>query len=143
MSDFDEQTDPELDAMLSEHLRERLDPQLGAARRAFESQLRTSPLASSRRTAPKRRIWLALSPLAAVAATIAMIVFVKMHSTSPLPPHIDPIEPLAVTPPSEVGSLDETLSWQTVDQGIVFLDDNTPARQVLRRQIQELRWVDA
>jgi hypothetical protein len=39
--------------------------------------------------------------------------------------------------------LDEvTLSRQTRDGGVVVLDDRTPVRRVLRREVRHTRWVD-
>ena len=33
--------------------------------------------------------------------------------------------------------------WQTVDQGTVFVDSDTPMRKLLHQQIEQTKWRDA
>ena len=38
--------------------------------------------------------------------------------------------------------IERTVFWRTLDEGTVFIDPNTPARQLRRQQVEEVSWTD-
>jgi hypothetical protein len=112
--------DDQFDALLGEHLSRELDGQMGRAGAAFER--------SQRRYVLRFATWGSLAAAAVIAAIL-------------LRPH--PPVPAPVQPPTAVATAVEyQLDSQTIDQGTVFLDKDTPMRRYVEHQIETARWVD-
>ena len=45
-------------------------------------------------------------------------------------------------PADENSPLERTVFWRTLDEGTVYIDDDTPARQLRRQQVEEIAWTD-
>ena len=121
--------DIDLDPILQKHFADHLDGQLGRAGKAFAAHVRAGPVRRARFP------WvIPFAAASAAAAMIALAIFPR-HST----PH-ENAGPVASAGESTI----EQVVWsRTIDQGTVLLDDQTPARKVVREQIRELRWTDA
>jgi hypothetical protein len=54
----------------------------------------------------------------------------------------------SVKPPVQLASddtpdpIERTVYYRTVDDGTVFLDDQTPARQLRRQEVEQVTWLD-
>lgn len=155
-----EHDEDEIDVTLRTYFATELDGQLGRAERAFRDELRLTPLAA---TAPRRRrrslrshAWVIGAMGVAVAASMAAMWVVPIT-----PPGGTPV---AVTQPgfdngpttAVAGTSLENLSasqpkWRqveqvvnsiTLDDGLVLLEDNSPARLVRQVAFQQVEWVD-
>jgi hypothetical protein len=112
--------DDQFDALLRDHLSGKLDGQMGRAGAAFER--------SQRRFAPRLITWGSLAAAAVIAAIL-------LRPGQPLPAPVQP--PVAVAT-----AVEYQLNSQTIDQGTVYLDQDTPMRQYVERQVETARWVD-
>ena len=141
--------DPEaLDALLREHLRAELDPQLGRATRRFHQHLRGHDPArgASSPARSTRGGWLVGIGGGAMAASIAALWAgpALWHAAPPGPgagprPGGAPVVPVA---DYRFALDDVTLLSQTRDTGTVLLDGRTPARRIVRNELKQVRWVD-
>jgi hypothetical protein len=113
-----EQQDDNFDSLLSEHLSRELDSQLGRATVKL-ARLRPNP-------------WrlIALSTLATAAAIGAFLIRPRQPDLTPAPA------------PAQTVAIDYQLDWQTIDLGTVLLEDQTPVRRYVRREIETARWID-
>jgi len=125
-----DQDDHDLDPILQRHFATALDPQLGRAGEAFAAHLRHEPVRRA------RFAWLVpIGIAAAAAAVVAVVVFPHRPTPHETPGPVASAEPQA--------TLEQVVWSRTIDAGTVFLDDNTPARKVVREQVREVRWTDA
>ena len=112
--------DDQFDAMLREYLSRELDDQMSRAGAAFER--------SQRHYVLRFATWGSLAAAAVIGA-----ILLRPHQPVPAP----------VQPTGAVATMVEyRLDSQTIDQGTVFLDEDTPMRQYVERQIETARWVD-
>jgi len=127
--------DDQLNAMLREHLSRELDGQTGRAGAAFAR--------SQRRLAPRLAAWGSLAA-AAVMAVILLRPGQPVSAPAVSAPAVPaPAVPAPVQPSATVTTAVEyQFNSQTIDQGMVFLDKDTPARQYVERQVETARWVD-
>jgi hypothetical protein len=76
----------------------------------------------------------------AVAAVVALVIALRGTAPTSHPPP----GPVATTAPGEpTGTLEQVVWSRTQDLGTVFLDDQTPARKIVREQVREVTWTDA
>ena len=148
-----ETRDAALEALMSRHLTEQLDGQLGRASERFQAELDRGGLARHRQDHARRALWSWAASLTAVAASIAVVAAVARFDP---PPHDarpsaaktsnrpatsgandDPTLIASTAPSNE--PIERALWWRTVDQGTVYIDD-TPMRQLLRQQVEELKY---
>jgi hypothetical protein len=143
--------DPEeLDALLREHLRSELNPQLGRAARHFRQHLRDAPGATHHPAAPRRALggWGVGIVGGAIAASIAGLwAGPSLRPAGPAGPGrpggATPTHAIAPAPADYHFDLDDvTLSTRTRDGGTVLLDGRTPARRIYRDELKQVRWVD-
>jgi len=154
-----------LDQLLHEHLAQQLNPHVGRAAQAF---LRDTAARDAAPTASTRtmRLWWA-APLLAVAAAIAIFAGPLLRFTAPrsvdAPSVASGIAPsvarpqLPVTPDnptSDSPAADAVLAsydpqdvegvvrWASRDEGMVWLDDETPARKIRRQRWETVEWTD-
>jgi hypothetical protein len=157
-----EHDEDELDATLRDHLALELDGQLGRAERAFRDEVavaRSTYTIRPRRTL-RAHAWVIGAMGAAVAASVAAMWVVPVapqtdnpavaltqpkgradaasqQGDSPSPPAPD-----APTPQPHWQQVEQLVNSVTVDDGLVLLDDNTPARLVREVALQQVEWVD-
>jgi hypothetical protein len=142
--------DARTEELLRRHLAETLDPHLGAAERFKRSIAAASPIAPSVApfvAPPKARrkephfgsLWTIGLIGTALAATITIVSM--RHAAEPLSRPAHPALP--VTPVASAEPVLRNAEWNTVDQGLVELDDGTPARQLLQRRTDKVEWYDA
>ena len=149
--------DSGVESLLHRHFTDELNGQLGRSATFFAEQLlreqrERSNLAAhhAQTTAARPGAWAILRPwawtvaagsLAAAAAVVAVTVtshrFMPSASPSPSRPHGQIVQADDTPDP-----IDRTVYYRTVDDGTVFLDENTPARQLRRQQVEQVTWRD-
>ena len=132
-----------LTGMLHEHLSEKLDDQLGRSATFFAQQMMREPHSTQQTRTNHWRIirpwaWtLAAGSLAAAAAVVAFVVMSQRIVPSAHPKiAVNPIVDESPRP------IERTVYYRTVDDGTVYLDDDTPARQMRRQQVEQVTWLD-
>jgi hypothetical protein len=115
--------DDQFDAMLREHLSRELDGQLGRAGAALHRP--------QRRYTPRFAAWGAL----AAAAVLAVVLL------RPRQPVLAPVQPSAAVAAAAT-AVEYQIDSQSIDQGTIFLDNDTPARRYVQRRIETARWID-
>ena len=120
-------TDDALDAMLRSHLAEALGPHVGTARGRFDRFAAPPPV--------RRRWWPAATVGGAIAAAAAVVL------SRPAPPASPPVASPVVVAATAV-PVRRAAAWQTIDQGVVRLGDGSPARRLLQRRVDQLRYFD-
>jgi len=136
-----------LDRLLSEHFDGTLASQLGRTEAAFREQL-------NRASVPKRPLkipfWLIGTFTTAAAATVAIAMLNPLSpdlGVVPGPSKPDVSQPtliastVAATSPNHT-DLQYTSYQRTLDDGLVYLDDQTPARKLRRQAVQQIQWLD-
>lgn len=131
---YERPDDHELDALLEQHFAGHLNGQLGRARRAFEEH--------HRRTASRARFVRIAAGVAGLAVAAVVALALVPRGTVPTPhPHSGPV---ASTAPDEpTGALEQVVWSRTTDLGTVLLEDQRPARKIVREQVREVTWTDA
>jgi len=149
--------DAAIDSLLHRHFGEELNGQLGRSATFFAEQLlreqreQTNLVAhQAQMTAARPSTWAILRPwawtvaagsLTAAAAVVAVTVtshrFMPNSSPSPSRPHGQIVQADDTPDP-----IDRTVFYRTVDDGTVFIDENTPARQLRRQQVEQVTWRD-
>ena len=165
-----DRNDAQLESLLGEHFAAKLDGQLGRAAQRFVREVASTqpaqpvmrlvdaPQPSRPRAAQgaQRSGWSAFAwsiGLAggAVAAGIAVVmILVPMLNTKPRDVVINdqPTRTLdeRPNPPEPAGFMPENvehaLSWNTIDQGTVYLGGEVPLRSVVRQANETVRWYD-
>jgi hypothetical protein len=142
-----------LDEALMKHFAKRLDPQLGNAVARFaahamkDSQIAQNSAEPPARAEPRRGFWIATFSTSAVAAALIVGFAMFAHSINQNgnggTKHGNPVVSSSQPTPSATDvPMERTLFWRTLDEGTVFLDDDTPARQLRRQQVEEVTWKD-
>lgn len=136
------------DAMLKKHFDDVLGPQVGRARERFARyidaprQMSSSLPPTRPSSAPRFRSFWTIGLIGGAIAAALSVVSMRhaiegtapMRTTKPVP---DKVTPVAQSPLAQRG-----LEWETVDQGVVELDDGSRARQLLQRRLDTVRWYD-
>lgn len=150
----------EIDETLRRYFAVELDGQLGRAERAFRGELRLTPLAA---TGPRRRrrslrshAWVIGAMGAAAAASMAAMWIVPVTPPGGTPvavtqPGVDDgaiagvggtsLEDLSTSQP-KWRQVEQVVNSMTLDDGLVLLEDNSPARLVRQVALQQVEWVD-
>jgi hypothetical protein len=138
MSDEDD-NEQQLDQMLSEHFRRRLDPQLGRASAAFEA---ATPARSSRR-------WL-LPFVAGAGGLIAAAVLIAWPLLQNRPggrvngvPKITTVStaPIRATASDDI-NVERLVLWRAVDEGASVVDSTVPVRKLRYEAVEQIEWED-
>lgn len=133
MTEHEDQTnDAALDALLRSHLADALGHHVGGGRDRFDQFVAAAPPA-------RRRPWWPAGVAAGVAAAAALVAVVSRRSPAPVPVGPTPAVAQAVTDVP----VRQAARWQTIDQGLVQLSDGSPARRLLQRRIDQVRYFDA
>lgn len=132
--------DQDLDALLGEFLAESLDAQRGRAEQHFRQYLY-----GEAKVAWKQRTWLIGAFLTGMAASVAALwaapLFRAVHGPdrdrqSSTIHSQQPIVAAKPIPPA----MQRDVQSQTIDEGVLVLNDNTPYRVLRRREIERTRW---
>jgi len=156
---FDERTDE----LLRRHFAEQLDGQVGAAAERFRRHISSAngnaaspaplridsssrPSNGNRNNGPRFGSMWAIGIIGSAMAAALTLVSMR-HAIVPtsrpaiLKPHRSgDVIPDGPPQPVQQASLD--VSWKTVDQGLVPLEDGTPARRLLQQRTDTLKWYD-
>lgn len=124
-------SDDNLERLLRTHLTCALDPQLGRAEPHFRRKLAVLHWWRTRTAG--------LGVLAAMAACAALAW--NLWPTIPAPRPDNGILAVA-TPSAQPVRVDQLTCWRTLDEGTVFLDDQTPMRRIRRQVIETYEWFD-
>ena len=132
------------DALIQSHLRGELDGQLGRAEARFAREM-------ARQENPGRRqmgrLFIGAVWASGVAASMGIVWGFVAHRMEPKGglltqhPAVVSTAPAYASPKSGI-SLDETISFQTIDEGTVVVKDHGPARQLRRQVLQSMNWYD-
>ncbi len=143
-----------LDALLRRGLSEQLDMHIGRAAERFLAESDRPALTAPSGSA--MRLWWAV-PLLAAAAVVAMFAapvfraaqsspadpsIASQRATNPghLPSHgADASLTQVRYEPTEVGG---AVKWADQYEGMVWLDDETPAQKIRRHRLETLEWTD-
>ncbi|MGE5611258.1 MAG: hypothetical protein ACM359_18560, partial [Bacillota bacterium] len=128
-----------LDGLLTDYLSQELDNQLGRAASRFQQV--------SQANNPRRIPWLAIAgPAAAIAASLAVVwILHALHRPTASPPSAGDRSnqvTLQNDPSAQPLELQRAIAWQTLDDGTVMLDDDTPVRQLRQQVLKYVRWYD-
>jgi hypothetical protein len=128
--------DKRIDSLISRHLSRELDQYMGRAAERFAREPRSIPI---RRAALPWRTW------AGAALAASLVISWAIYSIPKRNPIVnkkgdDPVSPVAQ--PDSLEPLAEMVSWRTIDDGTVLMDDDRPARQVRRQVLQTVCWYD-
>lgn len=135
-----ELNDQQLDALLGEFLNDSLEVQRGRAEQHFRRYLQGEV-----RVAWKQRTWLMGAFLSGMAASVAALwaapLFRAPHGLERSPQSNlagaqEPIIAARPIPPA----MQRVVQSQTIDEGVLVLDNNTPYRVLRRRAIERTRW---
>jgi hypothetical protein len=151
--------DAQFDTLLREHLASKLDAQLGRSSERFMRELGETATVPSRMRltdapvvppVPHRPIrlfaWSAGLAGAAIAAglAVAFVLPALLNRPGPLSnPSPIVLNPDAAPISDDQGARDveHAVSWRTLDQGTVYLDDE-PLRSLVRQQVETVSWYD-
>lgn len=129
--------DDQLDQLLRDRLNRSLEAQLGRAEAALEEALKVQPPRRSWRMP----LWFA-GTLATAAAAVWAIAVIRPVSPPLSKPH-NPVNPVpAVSVSQERQDVQFTAYQQTIDEGLRYLDEQTPVHQLRRQAIQQVQWVE-
>lgn len=136
-----ERDDEQLEALLRQFLSDELDGQLGRSERHFRRYLAALSAAAWR-----QRAWLIGAFVSGLAASVAFLWAAPMfHTTDPgARTHIAGTD----TNRGEMNSnlilpaMERVVQSKTMDEGVILLPDNTPARILHRRALEKTRWFD-
>jgi hypothetical protein len=140
MNDSEEQNGSPLDEALREHLRGRLDGQLGRSVAAFRREVARKPQSH---LGPRMVVW-GLCAGASLAASVAIVWATVVH-------HDQRPKPILATSGDEnptatsAGSplpLEQTVEYTTVDEGTVVLENQGPARRLRRSVLATFEYYD-
>jgi hypothetical protein len=133
--DHDDRDLEELDAMLSAHLRQRLDPQLGRAAEAFEA---SAGAAASRRGGTMRLAFATIGLIAAMV-TIAWAIWPRGNHAPP-PPVVTNTD--AMPDAGLPREIERMVLWQTVDDGAAVVADQLPVRKLRQEAVEQVEYYD-
>ena len=140
----DENESEQCDQMLSEHFRQRLDPQCGRALAAFEATGGTS--GEMRASAPRAR---RLMPFAVgIGGLIAAAVLIAWPLLHDRPDGRGGPKIVSVTtPPARATASDELnverlVLWRAVDEGAGVVADTVPVRKLRYEAVEQIEWED-
>ncbi len=138
--------DEQFDARLRGILAGELDPQLGRARRAFERHV-SSTSDTRRRGGRSWVIGLAGAALAASLAAVWVVpkfVATKISEIVQTQPGVfsPAVAPDVRESATEWEPVERVVSSRTLEDGLVVLDDKTPARFVRQVAMERTQWVD-
>lgn len=160
---MNDRQDSQLETLLREHFASKLDAQLGRSAERFMSEFAAAPrlrLTDAPFPRSHRRLrlfgWTAGVAGAAVAAGIAAVMILAPLLTQPaglVSPTVNQIARghsdttggagdvtnVAAAAPVDV---EHALTWNTVDQGTVYLSGDVPVRSVVRQANETMRWYD-
>ena len=130
-----------LDELLGGHFACELDGQRGRAERHF--------LHVASHASPSRRQtawWAAWGSIAAAAACAAVVwTMPGLWQRGPIAPVVerdgDAVSPIAAIE-DDLVELRRTLVWQTLDEGMLVVDDDTPLRKVRLQSLERVQWYD-
>jgi len=142
---MNEHPEDPLDQLLQEHFRGQLDPQLGRAESYFLQKAKP-PEHSVRSTYPRRALVWGLWAAGAMAASVGIVWGVGIHRAPPNPRVTHDPVPRPSPAPSASASVaipvEQVLSYRTLDEGSVLIENLGPARQLRRQVMQTVQWYD-
>ena len=130
--------DNNLDKLVKDHLDLELSSQLGRAEMAFR---KNTCLPQPERASWHLPLWLAGSLGLAAAITVTVMAFRPTQSSSERISSLRPTQVAATSPVKR--ELEYTTFTRTLDDGLVYLDDQTPVHQLRRQEVQQVSWMDA
>jgi len=138
-----------VDEVLKTHLSRELDGQLGRAALRFREELAkpVAPVAVSR---PHAAWWAWGIVGAALAASVAIVLTLspegiagrgnKSHGNG------SNLVASSTNPSPETDNsgddITHTVSWNTIDDGTVYPEDDAPMRKLRRERVDQLQWID-
>jgi hypothetical protein len=145
---MNESDDRELDALLEGglrmHLASVLEPHTGRAGDMFLARVQAAErgISADVTAGPYRMWWVVAGGIAACLAAAWLIQ--ALGTSEPVTPGRSPLAQHGDTGSPRAGELREVLrsvSWRTVDEGTVVLND-VPLRRVRRQVVETERWYD-
>ena len=136
-----ERNQDQLDELLGRHFAYELDGQRGRAERYFlHSTAQTAP--SQRRTA----WWAAWGSVAAAACAAVVWMLPGLWQRGIIAPvaerDADAVSQVTADAEDDLVELRRTLVWQTLDEGTLVVDQETPLRKVRLQSLERVQWYD-
>jgi len=133
----------QLDQMLSNHVRRRLDPQLGRASAAFEA---TAMKAASAMPVRSSRRWV-IPYAAGVGGLIAAAVLLAWPLLREQPgvrgvPHVVVAKPTSAKAPDATVDYERFVMWRAVDEGAQVVESDVPVRKLRYEAVEQIQWDD-
>ncbi len=130
----------ELDQMLVDHFAAELKPQEGRALSCFES--RFAPAVRPVHRWPHIRGWVIGLASGAAAACVAMLCFEHFRTAPPATPLPSPRAVTSAGDGPDWVRSEQTVQWNTVDEGIIAGQDGQLMRQLRRMQVDRIRFIN-
>jgi hypothetical protein len=124
----------ELEQLLGDHLRRRLDPHIGRAPAAFDVMAATTP---GRRRGGARRIAIATAGLIAAAVAVAWVL--RPADDRPVAPVVTTRE---VAPDAGPREIERLVLWRTIDDGSAVVGDRLPVRKLRHEAVEQVQYYD-
>src|SRR5690348_4147102 len=128
-------SDEQLDNLLGDCLKESLDPQQGKAEAYFRQYLR-----GGARFAWKQRSWLIGAFVGGMAASVAALWAAPWFRAADSGTQRPTVAQANVDAQLIAPAVQRVVNSQTIDEGVLVLDDDTPVRVLRRRAIERTRW---
>ena len=139
----DDHDNLQFDEMLSEHFRQRLDPQRGRAAAAFEAAAAETraPSMRFRRFAP---VAIAVGGLIAAAVLVAWPLLRDRPGAHGTPKIAAvPTSPIRTTAAAtDEPNVERLLLWRAVDEGASVIADTVPVRKLRYEAVEQIEWED-
>jgi hypothetical protein len=145
----DENETEQLDQMLSEHFRQRLEPQCGRAVAAFEAAAAATATETRSSLMRFRRfatVALGAGGLIAAAVLVAWPLLRHRPGTHGTPKIVAmPISPIRTTTTAaakDEPNVERLLLWRAVDEGASVVADSVPVRKLRYEAVEQVEWED-
>lgn len=137
------QHDDNLDRLLTQHLNRTLGAQLGKSETHFRRQV---SCARRRQSSWRIPMWL-IGSCATAAAAVWAVAMLKPSAPMPTAKSsgTGDVKLVATSLPvrgSDQTDVQYTNFKQTLDDGLIYLDDQTPVRKLRQQEVQQIEWLD-
>ena len=140
-----DETRDQLDVLIARHAARELDAQLGRAERRFRTYASAAPRRNTTTTRTTTR-WAAWGAMAAAACAALVWLVLGARQQTKVAPGIDAVARGGETQKSSIDAglveLERTLVWQTLDEGTLVIDNDTPLRKVRLQSLERVQWYD-
>jgi len=135
--------DEQLQQQVAEAVGQRLEPQLGRARRAFlEAVAQPQPVPTRPTLRFRRWVFIGLGGAAAAAAMLLLTLRSTGASDAPDVSSGSGAPVVASAASDEPSDVRHTVLWEPIDEQTVYVNGQVPARSIRGVRVDEVQWFD-